>query len=165
MKTLQLVLMVIAIGALAGCKEEEKKEEPKISIEGFTVRDGNGNLVGNVDPADWNLNTTFNNMENALFPEDNLPVCSDHVDTAYQVFVYPNPNDGIFVFGSIVPREHVSLRIVDEYMNVLYKKDSLTSTTLTITEDKDAGLRAVRLYYRVYRDSCKYQGYGDIGIF
>lgn len=164
MKFLNPMLVLILILCGTACKEkDDDKEDPKISISGITERDGNGNLTGNVDPADWNMNTSFNSMENALFPSDKLPICMDR-DTAYKIVLYPNPNDGIFVFGTIIPKERTSIRIVDEYLNVLYKNDSITKNSLTIREDQNTSKRKVRLYYRVYNDSCKYQGYGDIVI-
>lgn len=164
MKWFRLLTIASLIVLSASCKEEEDKEDPKINISGFTERDGNGQLSGNVDPADWGFNTTFNGMEQKLFPTDELSICGDHADTSHKLVLYPNPNDGIFVLASQVPNERISIRIVDEYLKVLYKNDSVTSSALTISENKESGRRKVRMYYTIYNDSCKYQGYGDISI-
>lgn len=165
MKTLKLLLVVLMLGSFTSCKDDDgDTDDPKIAIKGITVRDDEGNIAGSIDPADWNLNSEYNDLENKLFPSTNLPICADHADSSYTVSVYPNPNDGVFVFGSIVPHDHISVRIVDENLKILYSNDSITGTALTITEDKDGGKRAVRLYYRIFNENCIYQGYGDISI-
>lgn len=164
MKYLNFALLVIMLSGVTSCKDDDDTEDPKIAIKGITVRDEEGNIAGSVDPADWNLNTEFNSMENKLFSSTNLPVCDDHGDSTYSVSVFPNPNDGVFLFKTIVPHDNISVRIVDENLKVLYRNDSISGTGITITEDKDGGRRAVRLYYRIFNENCIYQGYGDISI-
>lgn len=164
MKYFKLAFFLILILGLNSCKDEDDKEDPKIAIKGITVRDDEGNITGTVDPADWNLNTEFNSLENKLFPSTSLQICGDYLDSNYSISVYPNPNDGVFLFRTIVPHDNISVRIVDENLNVLYRNDSISGTGITITEDKDGGKRAVRLYYRAFNENCIYQGYGDISI-
>lgn len=164
MKAFKIIPLLLFLIFIMSCKDEPEEEEPKIAISGITERDGNGELTGNNDPADWNLNTTFNSMENKLFRSDDLAICADAEDSIYNVQVYPNPNDGVFNFETIIPNESISVRIVDDQLDVLFSKDSITGGTLTISENGDGGTRKVRLYYRVYNGACKYQGYGDIFI-
>ena len=164
MKYLNLALLVIMLAGFSSCKDDDDTEDPKIAIKGITVRDEEGNITGSVDPADWNLNTEFNSLENKLFPSTSLPICSDYADSAYTISAYPNPNDGVFFFKTIVPHDNISVRIVDENLTILYQNDSIAGAGITITEDKDGGKRAVRLYYRVFNENCIYQGYGDISI-
>ena len=163
MKIFKLSLVACLLISCFAC-EKEDTETAQVFFSGITNRDGNGNENGNVDPDDWNLNVTFNAQERALFPADNLPICTDALDTVYSVYVYPNPCSGIFVFGSIIQMDRIALRIVDDNYNVLFAQDSLTSPSLSINEQGDGGSRMVRMYYSVYNDTCKYQGYGDISL-
>lgn len=156
--------LFIAVLALSVSCEKEYTETGEVFFSGITNRDENGNRNGNFDPMDWKLNTTFNGSENALFSVDNLPVCGDATDTAFLVYSYPNPSNGVLAFGSIVQMDSVSLRIVDDNYKVLYSKDGLTNPSISIHENGDGGSRMVRLYYRFYNGACKYQGYGDLSI-
>lgn len=164
MKFFKLTLLLSITVAITFSCAEEYKETAEVFFAGITNRDNDGEPNGFVDENDWNLNTVFNKRENDLFKPDNLPICSDATDTVFQVYSFPNPSTGVFVFGSIVYMDSISLRIVDDNYNVLYSKDGLTDPSLSIYENGDGGSRLVRMYYRVYNDSCKYQGYGDLSI-
>ncbi len=163
MRIVKLGLIACLLISSFAC-EKEDIESALVFFSGITERDNVGNLNGSIDPMDWTLDATFTSRENALFPADNLPICSDASDTIFRVYSYPNPSQGIFAFGSLVQMDRIALRIVDDNFNILFKEDSLTSQTLTINEDEDGGSRVVRLYYRVYNGGCKYQGYGDLSI-
>ncbi|WP_417608600.1 hypothetical protein [Owenweeksia hongkongensis] len=163
MKIFKLSLLITVIALSVSC-EKEYIETGEVFFSGITNRDGNGDLNGNIDPMDWNLNTTFTSQEDALFAADNLPICTDANDTLLKTYVYPNPNNGVFTFGSIIQMDSIALKIVDDNFTILYENDNLTSLSLTIHENGDGGSRLVRMYYRVYNGACKYQGYGDLSI-
>lgn len=163
MKILKLSLLTALISTSFACKKEHT-ETAEVFFSGITNRDEDGNLNGFVDEDDWNLNTTFNSKENALFPADNFSICGDATDTVLKVYSYPNPSNGVFLFGCIIEFDSISLRVVDDNYKVLYAKDNLTRPSLSIVENGDGGSRLVRMYYRAYNDSCVYQGYGDLSI-
>lgn len=163
MKIFKLTLFVSLIVISISC-EKEFKETAEVFFSGITNRDENNELNGFVDSTDWQLNTVFSSRENGLFNADNLPICGDATDTVYKVYSYPNPSNGVFVFGSITPMDSISIRIVDDNYEILYQKDGLTIPSLSIVENGDGGSRLVRMYYRIYYESCKYQGYGDLSI-
>lgn len=155
--TIFMLLIVIFLSC-----DKDDKNSGIIKITGIVERDEAGVLVKGEDNTDWNFITDISSIEKNLFDLKKLESCSN-VDK-FEVHAYPNPCVELIYLSFIVDDGyHISIRIVDSDLNVVYSNDNIPKK-FVIRTDVFKGKTPLRIYYHLYNDTCELFGKGDIEI-
>jgi hypothetical protein len=140
----------------------EKDTEENL-FTGITESNEFGETIS-VDETDWNLTENWNETENSLFSESFDNLCS--TDSEYYLLsAYPNPCDDIAMLKFIVPDDkRVAFRIVDKDYNILVSQDNASSDIAINFEYLKVQNDIVRVYYKIFGESCELNGHGDIKV-
>lgn len=171
-----ILLTILFLSTMTGCKKEKKKEEDIINIAGFTLFDQFGNNMGRVGPADmdwqfvdWNALTA---VEQLLL---NLADTASLVNTAVStvsIQPYPNPvlNESRLVINASEPARF-KLVITDHTGTVLKQLSKNVKGSMVISLDlSDRNLypvgKSLRYYYSFSAQGNQHfkLGYGDIKV-
>lgn len=167
----QIFLSMLLLGALAGCRQDVIKEEPKtdkIYFSGLTGVDETGAWTGPYDSTDWRLDDVWVAQESGLFAPSTLPLCGSLPPDSLGVFISPNPCKEVSMLGFQTPSGTTwRFRFVDENFVLIKVYDwemaipwynSLAINTTGFPKD------TIRVYYMVERAGCVWRGHGDILI-
>lgn len=153
------VFLLLVSGMFFSCL----KEKTPITISGITETKDSGEIISE-DPSDWNFTDSWNADESNLFSFSKNSDC-DIDNQKYNILAIPNPT---FLNGKIsidVPENNwVSIRLVDEFLNIYKSYDSLSSDITVNYNFLNISGRTMRVYYKVFGDNCELRGHGDIQV-
>ncbi len=155
---------IVIIGLLILTFANSCKKDIKNSLfNGITETNEFGDIIS-IDETDWNLNENWNKTENSLFSETFDNICNTD-NEEYVLIAYPNPcSDFGTLHFSVPENKRVAFRIVDSDYKVLISDDSARSEIAINFQDMNVNNKMVRVYYKIYGDSCELKGHGDIRV-
>jgi len=160
---MRILVIVFLIGMILflSCKKEN---DNNTIFTGITVTDNVGRISSR-DTTDWKLFENWSEKENSLF-DDNLNSACSTGDFDYSIIAYPNPCSGIINLHISKPETmRLAFRVVDKNYNVLITQDSLYSSTIAFNFSYiHISNETVRIYYKLYGESCAFRGHGDLKI-
>jgi hypothetical protein len=140
MKKLPLLLSLVALIALGGCKARKEKMFDPTNI---TVVSTIGS-VSSTDSTDWKVNDNFSKREKRLFPSVKFKKRNINESVKGIQPAYPNPTDGELLIRLEYQDAQLSYVIVDKnFKKISEGKSKASSFTLNI-----AG--CVSGFYRMY---------------
>lgn len=171
---LLLTLAVLITFSWTTCK---KSGGDPIRIEGFSLYDYNGNLIGRSGPpdSDWTYMSRLSVREMALFDfQSNTTLDSTSVDGGRPgIGIFPNPiNTQLQVYNTVGTKTVLKLVVVNQSLRVfqklMYKIDPGVTTIRLDFDDRSIypDKSAYRIYYSLSAKGApdfKF-GYGDIKI-
>ena len=158
----KIVWIVMSVLILWGCKKEKaNNEDVKIAFTGVTMVDEDGNLINQLDSADWRMDDKWVNKEAGLFSSHYGTSCTP--DYNYQILSYPNPTYGVFYLHfNKKSSTHIEFRLVDKSFRTLLQNDSITVSTIALDATSLGITDTVRMYYKFVEGNCEFRGHGDI---
>ena len=133
-------------------------------VSGFTPRDVQGALMADPDTTDWRTREPWCPFVEGLFPARDGLHWSSEADST-ELFAFPNPTEGSFMFNALRMNGYVDIRVVDMDGGLLHAVDSAMASTFYF-DLAGHGLHngeLVRVYYRmVGPDGAMVRGQGDI---
>ncbi len=172
MKGFYALLIVVTTGGMfAGCKKDPAVYADFTKI---TVTDSDCIFIGDVDPADWTYDDSWNTQETTFLNyKDSLPKGDSTIGYIQVSAICPNPNAGAFslnVNTGNVCRMHL-VCVNNEFQILYYTSRYFTGGPNELSFDFGALTsfhknENYRIYYGFYtaKDSLYYKGHGDFRI-
>jgi hypothetical protein len=162
-KLIAALIVAASTVSICGCNSTQP-----LDLSSKTLRTIIGDIQQGTTPdnTDWQLTDAFSNAEQALFTGSSSSLCASSLGDS--ILAYPNANTGLFyidaAFGPNITRAEFVM--VDANMNVI-KKITTGAGGITTALDFSGVVNncdEVRVYYKINKATCSYQGHGDLKI-